>query len=445
MKNRGFSHIQIIALGYFIIITCGTLLLTLPFSARSGHSAGFLTALFTATSASCVTGLSLVDTFSYWAPFGQVVILALIQIGGLGFMTIATFFRRILFKKAGLRERAIMAESINTTRMSGFSSLIRKIVIGTAFFELFGAVLLSLRFVPRFGALKGVYFSLFHSVSAFCNAGFDFMGAISPRSSLTAFSGEVLVNLVIMALIIIGGIGFLVWDDITVSKWKWKRFSLHTKLVLVVSAFLTVGGALLFFLFETGNPDFAALPGKEKVLSSLFGSVTARTAGFNSVDTAALTPASKFLTVILMFIGGSPGSTAGGLKTTTFAVLVIYTFSGMRGTDAMHVFGRRVKDTLLRKAVIIFFLNLTLTIFGTLALCAAEGISITDCLFEATSAIGTVGMSTGITESLHFSSKIIIILLMYCGRVGSVSFAAALLEKKIKPAITYPTEDITVG
>lgn len=445
MKNRGFSHIQIIALGYFIIIACGTLLLSLPFATRTGNSAGVLTALFTATSAACVTGLSLVDTFSFWAPFGQIVILCLIQIGGLGFMTIATFFRRILFKKAGLRERAIMAESINTTRMSGFSSLIRKIVIGTAVFELSGAALLSICFVPRFGSLKGIYFSIFHAVSAFCNAGFDLMGAISPRSSLAAFKGNILVNVVIMSLIIIGGIGFLVWDDITVSRWKWKRFSLHTKLVLFVSAVLTLSGALLLFLFETKNSSFATLTAKEKILTSLFGSVTARTAGFNSVDTAALTPASKFLTVILMFIGGSPGSTAGGLKTTTLAVLVIYTFSGMRGTDAMHAFGRRVKDSLLRKAIIIFFLNLTLTILGTLALCAAEGISITDCLFESTSAIGTVGMSTGITENLHLSSKIVIILLMYCGRVGSVSFAAALLEKKIKPAITYPTEDITVG
>ena len=445
MKNRGFSHIQIIALGYFIMIACGTLLLTLPFATRTGASAGVLTALFTATSASCVTGLSLVDTFSFWSLFGQIVILVLIQIGGLGFMTISTFFRRILFKKAGLRERAIMAESINTSRMSGFSSLIRKIICGTVIFELSGAALLSISFIPRFGSLKGIYFSIFHAISAFCNAGFDLMGAILPRSSLTAFKGNILVNVVIMTLIIVGGIGFLVWDDITLQKGKWKRFTLHTKLVLFVSVLLTAGGAILLFLFESKNPGFAALSVKEKILSSLFGSVTPRTAGFNSVDTAALTPASKFLTVILMFIGGSPGSTAGGLKTTTFALLLIYTFSGMRGTDAMHAFGRRIKDSLLRKAVIIFFLNLTLTFLGTLTLCAAEGFSITDCLFEATSAIGTVGMSTGITEHLHLVSKIVIILLMYCGRVGSVSFAAALLEKKIKPAVTYPTEDITVG
>ena len=445
MKGTRLSHIQIIAIGYFVMIAVGTALLCLPFAARSGQSAGVVTALFTATSASCVTGLILFDTATYWSLFGQLVILLLIQIGGLGFMTIATFFHKILRKRTGLRERAVAAESINTTRMGGFSVLIRRIIAGTALFEGVGAVLLSCWFVPHFGWRKGLYFAVFHAVTAFCNAGFDLFGVVAPRSSLTSVSGNWLINAVVMILIIAGGIGFLVWDDVLTWKFRFKRYALNTKIVLTTSAVLVFGGAILLYGFELANPAFAALPAGEKVLTSLFGSVTARTAGFNSVDTAALTPASKLLTIVLMFIGGSPGSTAGGLKTTTLVVLILHMVAGMRGKREIHLFGRSLKEDALKKAAVVFVLNFSLTLCGTMLLCAFQGFSITDGLFEAVSAIGTVGMTTGITGQLCLGGKIVIMLLMFCGRVGSVSFATALLERRVKPPVTYPAEEISIG
>lgn len=445
MKRHKLSHVRVITLGYFIMILTGTLLLMLPCATRAGISAGPVTAVFTATSASCVTGLVLQDTATYWSLFGQIVIIALIQIGGLGFMTIAIFFFRLISRKASLRERAVMAESINTTHMGDFSRLVKKIITGTIIFESTGGILLALHFIrqPGFGFFKGVYYGFFHSISAFCNAGFDLMGESGKFSSFTTLSDNVLVNLVLITLIIVGGIGFLAWDDITDCRFKFRSFSLHTKTVLTVTAVLIFSGALLLFAFEHNNTGLNK-PLGEEIMDAVFGSVTARTAGFNTVDTAELTPASKLVTIILMFIGGSSGSTAGGVKTSTVAVIMIFLIAGMRGQDNIHFYKRRIRDDALRKSVIIISTNLLLLLFGTTALCAAQGFDITDALFETASAIGTVGMSTGITRDLNLFSKAVIIFLMYCGRVGSISFGISLFERR-KPPVSYPEESITVG
>lgn len=442
MKHRKLSHVRVITLGYFIMILVGTALLMLPCATRAGVSAGPVTALFTATSASCVTGLVLQDTATYWSLFGQLVIIALIQIGGLGFMTIAIFFFRIISKKASLRERAVMAESINTTHMGDFSRLVRKIIIGTIALEGAGGILLAVHFVkqPGFGFFKGIYYGFFHAISAFCNAGFDLMG---DYASFTSLSDSVLVNTVLIALIVLGGIGFLVWDDITACRFRFKKFSLHTKTVITVTAVLIFAGALMLFIFEHNNTG-SDKPVSEEIWVALFGSVTARTAGFNTVDTAALTPASKLITIILMFIGGSSGSTAGGVKTTTVAVILIFLIAGMRGQDNIHFYKRRIRDDVLRKSVIIISTNLMLLLFGATVLCAVQGFSITDAVFETTSAISTVGMTTGITRDLNLVSELVIIFLMYCGRVGSISFGISLFERR-KPPVSYPEESVTVG
>lgn len=442
MKHHKLSHVRVITLGYFIMILFGTLLLMLPCATRDGIGAGPVTALFTATSASCVTGLVLQDTATYWSLFGQLVILALIQIGGLGFMTIAIFFFRLISKKSSLRERAVMAESINTTRMGDFSRIVRKIVIGTIALESAGGILLATYFVrqPELGFFKGVYYGFFHAISAFCNAGFDLMGGYS---SFTSLSDNILVNAVLIILIVVGGIGFLVWDDITACRFSFRKFSLHTKTVLTVTAILVLGGAVLLFVFEHNNTGIDK-PLSEEIWVALFGSVTARTAGFNTVDTAALSSASKLITIILMFIGGSSGSTAGGVKTTTVAVILIFLIAGMRGQDNIHFYKRRIRDDILRKSVIIISTNLLLLLFGAIVLCAVQGVSITDAVFETTSAISTVGMTTGITRDLNLISKLVIIFLMYCGRVGSISFGISLFERR-KPPVSYPEESVTVG
>lgn len=442
MKHHKLSHVRVITLGYFIMILFGTLLLMLPCATRDGIGAGPVTALFTATSASCVTGLVLQDTATYWSLFGQLVILALIQIGGLGFMTIAIFFFRLISKKSSLRERAVMAESINTTRMGDFSRIVRKIVIGTIALESAGGILLATYFVrqPDLGFFKGVYYGFFHAISAFCNAGFDLMGGYS---SFTSLSDNILVNAVLIILIVVGGIGFLVWDDITACRFSFRKFSLHTKTVLTVTAILVLGGAVLLFVFEHNNTGIGK-PLSEEICVALFGSVTARTAGFNTVDTAALSSASKLITIILMFIGGSSGSTAGGVKTTTVTVILIFLIAGMRGQDNIHFYKRRIRDDILRKSVIIISTNLLLLLFGATVLCAVQGVSITDAVFETTSAISTVGMTTGITRDLNLISELVIIFLMYCGRVGSISFGISLFERR-KPPVSYPEESVTVG
>lgn len=444
MKKK-LNSIRVIALGYMLLILVGSFLLMLPCASQSGESVGFVNALFTATSTSCVTGLVTLDTATSWTLFGQIVLICLIQIGGLGFMTIATVFFKMLKKRMGLREREIMVESINDDNIGNIMQLTGKIAIGTAIFELLGALFLSVRFIPDFGIAKGIWYSVFHSISAFCNAGFDLMGVLEPYCSLTHYVDDTLVVLTISFLITVGGLGFLVWDDILKNRYHFKKYRLHTKIVLSVSAILTFGGAVAFLIFEK---DFTneGVGLKQSLLASLFDSVTARTAGFNSVDTASLSPASKILTIFLMFIGGSPGSTAGGMKTTTLAVIFISTVNGILRRESKGVFGRRLETDAINKASSVAFTNISLVLAGIILISAFQpSLEIPDVIFEVVSAIGTVGMTTGITRELETVSRLIIIFLMYCGRVGSVSFALALTEKKAEPPIKNPREKITIG
>jgi len=444
LKSRvRLSNLQIVAIGYFIVAAVGTVLLLLPISSVEGNTT-LLQAMFTAVSASCVTGLVVVDTSTHWSLFGQIVILVLIQIGGLGFMTIGIRFMLLLRHKISLREREVMVESINATQLGGILRLTQKIFAGTFIVEGIGAALLAIRFIPEFGPKKGLFYSVFHSVSAFCNAGFDLMGVKEPYSSLVSYSNDILINFTVVSLIIIGGIGFLVWDDIYNHRLSWKRYHLHTKIVLASSGVLILGGAVLFFILERSATG-ADMSLKERILTAFFQSVTCRTAGFNTIDTGSLSEGSKMFSMLLMFIGGSPGSTAGGIKTTTIVVLVLYVIAGARRTGAATIFGRTLEEDALHKAVSIFTINLGFVVVGTLIICGVQPLSGTDILFEVFSAMGTVGMSTGITRALTTASAYVITLLMFFGRVGSVSLATALLEKKAKPPITLPTEKILIG
>lgn len=442
--RRHVSQTQFIAYGFFCVIITGTLLLMLPFASRDGQSEPFLNCLFTATSASCVTGLVVADTWSQWSLFGQLVILTMIQIGGLGFITVGVFISIVLRRKIGLKERGLMMESVNTLQIGGVVRLAKKIIIGTCIFEGTGAVLLAIRFIPQFGFFRGLFYGIFHSISAFCNAGFDLMGGQTPYSSFVAYYDDWLVNFVIMSLIIIGGIGFIVWDDLSRNKLHFRKYMLQTKIVLVTTAILVFGGGLLFYLLER-NHLLVGMNTSGKILTSLFSSVTARTAGFNTTDTAALTDGSKLLTIILMFIGGSPGSTAGGIKTTTLVVLLLCVHSNIKQTYGINIFGRRLESDAVKRAGTILTINLLLAVTASLAIMAIQPLGFSDILFETFSAIGTVGMTTGITRALHPISRCIIILLMYCGRIGSLSFALAFVQSKRKPHVQQPAEAINIG
>lgn len=442
--RRHVSQTQFIAYGFFCVIITGTLLLMLPFASRDGQSEPFLNCLFTATSASCVTGLVVADTWSQWSLFGQLVILTMIQIGGLGFITVGVFISIVLRRKIGLKERGLMMESVNTLQIGGVVRLAKKIIIGTCIFEGTGAVLLAIRFIPQFGFFRGLFYGIFHSISAFCNAGFDLMGGQTPYSSFVAYYDDWLVNFVIMSLIIIGGIGFIVWDDLSRNKLHFRKYMLQTKIVLVTTAILVFGGGLLFYLLER-NHLLVGMNTSGKILTSLFSSVTARTAGFNTTDTAALSDGSKLLTIILMFIGGSPGSTAGGIKTTTLVVLLLCVHSNIKQTYGINIFGRRLENDAVKRAGTILTINLLLAVTASLAIMAIQPLGFSDILFETFSAIGTVGMTTGITRALHPVSRCIIILLMYCGRIGSLSFALAFVQSKRKPHVQQPAEAINIG
>ena len=443
-KKPRLSRTQVISLGFFIIITVGTLLLMLPAASRDGRPTPFLDSLFTATSASCVTGLVTVDTATHWSLFGQCVLLVLIQIGGLGFMTIATFFFILINRRPGLRGRELLSESISSMELGGILSLAKKIIAVTAVCESVGAALLAIRFCPQFGFLKGLFVSVFHSVSAFCNAGFDLLGVIEPYGSFVPYAGDVLVNTVLIALIVIGGLGFIVWNDVIVHGIHIKKYRLHSKIVLTATAVLLFGGALILFFTESGAACSGMSVG-ERILTSLFGSVTARTAGFNTVDIASMSDGGKLTTIVLMFIGGSPGSTAGGIKTTTVFTLLIYAFSYIRGANSFGVYGRRLENGALNKAASVFFTNLLLMLIATVLIVSIDKLPLTDTLFETTSAMATVGMSTGITRSLSSASRVIIIVLMFCGRVGSLSFAGALTAQKETVRVTEPVEKIIIG
>ena len=442
--TKKFSRMQIIALGFLSIIIIGTLLLMLPFASKDGHSAGLVNALFTATSATCVTGLVVFDTFAHWTVFGKVVILILIQVGGLGFVTLGMFLSLLLKRKIGLSEREMLHESVSAMSVSGMVKLTKEIIVGTICIEGIGAIILSLRFIKDFGIGRGIYYGIFHSISAFCNAGFDLIGIKSEYSSFTSYVGDPVVNITIIALIIIGGIGFLVWDDILKHKLEFKKYMLHTKLVLVSTAALIIGGTILFFIFEYSN-TLEGMPVGTKILASLFSSVTPRTAGFNTIDTGMLSDSSKLLTMLLMFIGGSPGSTAGGAKTTTMVVLAFYALAMIRNQEDINLFGRRLTSDVVKKANAVVVINLTLAFTAAMVIMAMQTIPFTDVMFEVLSAINTVGMSTGITRDLNLISRILIIVLMYCGRLGSLSFALVFAQKSTTDNVRQPQERIIVG
>lgn len=435
---------QTIAVGFLMIILIGAILLMLPISAKDSGFTNPLTALFTAASATCVTGLVVVDTYSYWSVFGRCLILVLIQIGGLGFMTIGVFLAVLMHKNIGLKERGILQESMNTLQIGGVVRLVKKITIVTFAIEGIGAILLSIRFIPEMGWLEGICNGIFHSISAFCNAGFDLMGKKEEYSSLVAYSNDIVVNVTIMLLIILGGIGFVVWDDLQKKKFRVKEYLLHTKIVLMVTVFLIFWGAFVLYLSERSNL-MADMGVKETILSSLFASVTARTAGFNTIDVAGMSASSKLITIVLMFIGGSPGSTAGGIKTTTFAVMLIFVWANLRNSHGSNVFKRRLEEEEIRKASVVVTINLVLAITAAIFICALQEFPMEDVLLEVFSAIGTVGMSSGITRGMGTISQIVLIVLMYCGRIGSMTFALSFTERKKVAPVQLPAEKIIIG
>lgn len=445
---RNITPTRIIVCSFVILILVGALLLTLPAASRDGKSIGFLNALFTATSATCVTGLVVVDTYNHWTLFGQLVIISLIQVGGLGIVTLASFFSVLLGRKVGLKGMLLAQESINYFSFEGILKIIKKVVIVTFAIEFIGALLLSASFVPKFGPI-GFYLGIFHSISSFCNAGFDLMGIMGKGDfvSLTSFNSDPFVVYTIPALIIIGGLGFLVWKDIYDYR-KNKSFLLHTKVVLVISGLLIVFGTLFFFAFESDNPaTMGNLNLFEKINAAIFQSVTPRTAGFNTLPINDMREISKVFTIILMFIGAAPGSTAGGIKVTTFGVLIMAVISQIKGSSETMIFKRRVPNSTVNKALAITFLSMILVITVTTIILALEknGVFI-NVLYEVTSAFGTVGLTTGITPALSKLSKMLLVMMMFFGRVGPLTFAIALSLRARKNAnIIYPEGKITVG
>lgn len=442
-KKMKLSGVQILALGFFIVIFVGGVLLSLPISSASGESTNFLDALFTSTSAVCVTGLITLDTGTHWNEFGQIVIMFLIEIGGLGFMSFATFIAVLLGRKITLRDRLIMQEAMNTFNIQGLVRMVRYVLGFTFAVQFFGALLLSTQFVPKFGLAKGIYYSIFHSISAFCNAGFDLFGGFS---SLVSYSGNVVVLLTISALIIIGGLGFTVWLEVYNYRGL-KKLSVHSKIVILITVVLIIGGTIFMYLFEMHNPKtIGNMSFDDKVLNSFFASVSPRTAGFNSVSTDGMTNSGKLLTIILMFIGGSPGSTAGGLKTATFGIIILTVISVIRGREDTQVFGRRFSKSLVYKSFALLIIGMTLVIGVTLLLSITDpNESFINILYEATSAFGTVGLTTGVTQRLSTAGKIIIMITMYCGRVGPMTVALAFIRNKKKQTHKYPEGKILIG
>ena len=443
-RNERVTPAQIIITGFLLLILSGTLLLMLPFATREPGSASFVDALFTATSATCVTGLILHDTVQYWTPFGQAVILLLIQVGGMGVVTMAVAIFMFSGKKIGLKQRWVMQESIAAPQVGGIVRMTGFILKTALAIEGVGAVLLAIRFCPQMGFFKGLWYAVFHSVSAFCNAGFDLMGEETAYSSLTAYVGDPLVSLTIAGLIVVGGLGFITWQDIFQHHRHLRAYRLQSKLILVTTAGLLLGGLLFFGLYEFRLPQWEGLSTGEKVLAAAFQSATPRTAGFNTVDLTALSAPSQLLMILLMLTGGSPGSTAGGFKTTTLAVLLLSAFAVFRRRSNAHCFGRRLAESALRNASAIFLLYLVLFLTGGTLICCLEGIPMMSALFEAASAIGTVGLSLGVTPELGTVSRIILIFLMYVGRVGGLTMIYAVTSGGISYA-QYPQEQVNVG
>lgn len=438
--KKNLSSFQVIILSFFCLIMLGTLLLMLPFASRERVMTPFSDAMFTAVSATCVTGLAVRDTATYWSSFGQAVILTLIQIGGMGVITIGLAVMKAAGKKIGLWQRSTMQDSISAPQVGGIVKLTSFILKTSFIIELIGAVLLAPVFIKDFGPFKGVWYSFFHSISAFCNAGFDLMGIREKFSSMTTYQSNIYLNIVLMLLIITGGIGFLVWHDIKEHKHKISHYTLQSKIVLVTSAVLILGPALYFFFFEYGELGL-----HDRLISSLFQSVTTRTAGFNTTDLAAMDESGTAVMIILMLIGGSPGSTAGGMKTTTVAVLFLSAVTVFSRRNDVQCFKRRISDETTRSAGAILFMYLVLFFTSAVFISKTESLPLLTCLFETGSAIGTVGLTLGVTSTLSLTSRAILMVLMFLGRVGGLTLIYAALPSADNKNFRLPLEKITVG
>lgn len=439
IKKR-LSSFQVILLGFAGVILLGALLLMLPISSVERVITPFNEALFTSTSAVCVTGLVVKDTGSYWSAFGQAVIITLIQIGGLGVVTIAASFSMLAGRRISLMQRSTMQDAISAPKVGGIVKLTKFIITGTFIIEAVGAVSMMPVFCKNFGA-KGIWMSVFHSVSAFCNAGFDILGTEGNQfCSLTPYTSNPVINITVMLLIVIGGIGFLTWDDICNNKFKIKKYSMQSKIILLTSLILILLPAIYFFIFDYSDYSIG-----NRLLASLFQSITTRTAGFNTTDLTKLTRPSQAIMIFLMLVGGSPGSTAGGLKTTTMAVLILNAFACFKRKENVCAFGRRIDDSVIKNAATIVMMYITLFFIGGVAICTIEKLPLVASLFETASAIGTVGLTLGLTPKLSLASQLILIVLMYLGRVGSLTLIYATLSGKKQINAKLPLEKITVG
>lgn len=438
--HRKLSSSQIIILGFAAVILVGTLLLTLPFATCDGECAAFSDALFTATSAVCVTGLIVQDTATYWSGFGQTVILILIQIGGMGVVTLAIAISMLSGRKISLKQRSTMQEAISAPQVGGIVKFTGFIIKMTIIFEVLGAIIMAPVFCNEFGMLKGIWYSVFHSISAFCNAGFDLMGTKMQYSSLTYFVENPVINLTVMSLIVVGGIGFLTWEDIRSHKYHVKCYRMQSKVILTTTALLILFPTIYFYFFEFENIAFS-----ERIWSSLFQAITPRTAGFNTADLTLISESGLAIVILLMLIGGSPGSTAGGMKTTTFAVMLSTAVSVFRRKEHTNFFGRRIEDETIKNAATILTMYLVLFFSGALIISRVENLPLLTCFFETASAIGTVGLTLGITPQLGLLSKIILICLMYLGRVGGLTLIFATLSINKSTIMKYPKEKLTVG
>ena len=437
---------QIIAISFALIILLGAGLLCLPVASRSGASCGFLPALFTATSATCVTGLTLFDTWTQWSGFGQVVLLCLIEVGGLGFMTAASLVIFLLRKKVGLRERLVMAQALSVNDMDGVIRLQKWVLFGSLSIQFAGALVLFFRFLPEFGWENAAKWGVFHSISAFCNAGFDILGCLQPGGSMMVFRDDPVVLLTLIALIGLGGLGFFVWEEV-VRLHSWKKFSVYTKLVLLASTVLLLGGAVLICLLEWNNPaTLGAMPVWQKLLNGLFQSMTVRTAGFAAVDQAGLTDGGKVVSMVLMLIGGSSGSTAGGMKTVTALALFLFVLARVRGRAKVCVFKRTIPAGQVMDAMTISFIMVGLAITGAVLVSVWSPVGFLDSLYESISAIATVGLTSGVTPVLTLPGKLLIIVYMYFGRVGVLTLSLGfLMGDKAQERFQYANTNLLIG
>lgn len=444
-KKLHFSSPQMIIFGFILVNLMGCLLLMLPSSTVEKVGTSFSDALFTSTSAICVTGLVIHDTASYWSMQGQLIIMVLIQIGGMGVITAASAIAILSGKKIGLMQRSTMQESISATQVGGIVRLTGFILRAMLAIELLGAIFMAPVFCEEFGMKKGVWYAVFHSVSAFCNAGFDLMGVNQPFSSLTGFNGNTTINLAIIALIVIGGIGFLTWDDIWHHRLHFHKYRLQSKVILTVTILLILLPALYFYFYEFGRAEWTDLSEKERILASAFQSVTPRTAGFNTVDLNRMSEPSQLIMILLMLIGGSPGSTAGGFKTTTLAVLLLTSFAVFFRREDVQCFGRRIPSETVKNAATILFLYMSLFLLGGVVISCVDQVPLMGALFETSSAIGTVGLSLGLTPQLSLFSHMLLILLMFWGRVGGLTLIFAVVSGHRFTKSKLPQEKITIG